>query len=162
MPDGSSHTYDASDDPMQRRFLQLNRLVSLSLRQSGTGIYSKQSNAMRTCCLLQAHHCHPAAVPVQTVTVFWAQRPVVTETIALAAFSTPRSQHHSGRKSFWFFYLTLLFHHTTFTLLAFNIIHPDRYLHNEKWLYMAPVGLCLSIVNLRVIFAEKDRFSIHC
>jgi len=27
---------------------------------------------------------------------------------------------------------------------------------------MASVGVCLSIVNLRVIFAEKDRSSIHC
>jgi len=74
---------------------------------------------MRTCCLLSLPLCAYAAV-----TVFWAQRPVVTETIVLAALLTPRSQHHSGRKSFWLLSNPPLLLRFVFTLLAFNTSGP--------------------------------------
>jgi len=47
MSDGFSHTYDASDDPMQRRFLHLNRLVlSVHVNQAPAYI-SMIQNSMR-------------------------------------------------------------------------------------------------------------------
>jgi len=74
---------------------------------------------MRTCCLLSLPLCAYAAV-----TVFWAQRPVVTETIVLAALLTPRSQHRGGRKSLWLLSNPPLLLHFVFTLLAFNTSGP--------------------------------------
>jgi len=59
--DGSSHTYDASDDPMQRRFLHLNRLVPSVHGNQAPGYISMIQSSMRW-ELVASSHCHPAPV----------------------------------------------------------------------------------------------------